>query len=95
VNDLNGGLVEPGDVLEYTISFQNTGGDGAANVVLRDPSPAYTTYVPGSLQVISTAPLAPTGTFTDVSGDDIAEYDSGGNQVVFRLGSGANTSQGG
>lgn len=102
VTDLNGGSVLPGDILEYTISFSNTGQDGATNVVLRDPIPAHTQYVPGTLQVTANAALAPTGSFTDASGDDIAEYSpscpelSGSPPCVrFRLGSGANATQGG
>lgn len=93
--DLNGGNLVVGDILEYTISFTNTGGDGATNVVLRDPIPAGTQYVPGSLQVLTNATGAPTGTFTDAAGDDIAEFDSANNRVVFRLGTGANASSGG
>ncbi|WP_337843842.1 hypothetical protein [Thermus sp.] len=93
--DLNGGNLEVGDILEYTISFTNTGGDGATNVVVVDPIPPSTQYEPGSLQVVQNAPSAPTGAFTDAPGDDIAEYDSTNNRVVFRLGTGANASQGG
>ncbi|RDI96422.1 DUF11 domain-containing protein [Meiothermus sp. QL-1] len=102
VEDLNGGNVVVGDILEYTISFTNTGQDGATSVVLRDPIPAGTQYVPGSLQVVSNATGAPTGTFTDAPGDDIAEYSSACSElsgsppcVRFRLGTGANASQGG
>ena len=101
VQDLNGGDVLPGDVLEYTISFTNTGLDGATNVVLRDPIPAHTQYVPGSLRVLTNATGAPTGTFTDAAGDDIAEYAascpefSGAPCVRFRLGTGANATSGG
>jgi uncharacterized repeat protein (TIGR01451 family) len=101
VQDLNGGDVLPGDVLEYTISFTNTGLDGATNVVLRDPIPAHTQYVPGSLRVLANATGAPTGTFTDAAGDDIAEYApscpefSGAPCVRFRLGTGANATSGG
>ncbi len=95
VQDLNGGDVLPGDILEYTLSFTNTGLDGATDVVLTDPIPAYTQYVPGSLVVVSNALGAPTGSFTDASGDDIAEYDSANNRVRFRLGVGANATSGG
>ncbi len=95
VQDLNGGDVLPGDILEYTLSFTNTGQDGATNVVLTDPIPAYTQYVPGSLVVVSNALGAPTGPMTDATGDDIAEYDSANNRVVFRLGTGANATSGG
>ncbi len=101
VADLNGGDVLVGDVLEYAISFTNTGQDGATNVVLVDPIPAGTQYVPGSLRVVSNATGAPTGSPTDASGDDIAEYSpscpeaGGGPCVRFRLGTGANATQGG
>ncbi|MGQ9735235.1 MAG: DUF7933 domain-containing protein [Thermaceae bacterium] len=98
--DLNGGALLPGDTLEYTISFTNTGQDGATNVVVRDPIPAHTQYVPGSLQVTANAD-GPTGTFTDASGDDIAEYSpscqefDGKPCVRFRLGAGADATSGG
>jgi uncharacterized repeat protein (TIGR01451 family) len=38
------GIVDPGDVLRYTITIQNTGGVPATGVVLSDPVPANTTY---------------------------------------------------
>ena len=34
VSDINGGLVLPGDVLEYTISFTNSGNDPATRTVV-------------------------------------------------------------
>ena len=42
------GVVDPGDVLRYTISVQNSGTIAATGVVLRDPVPANTTYVADS-----------------------------------------------
>ncbi|MEX2205616.1 MAG: DUF11 domain-containing protein [Myxococcota bacterium] len=42
------GVVDPGDVLRYTITVYNSGGIGATGVVLRDSVPANTTYVPDS-----------------------------------------------
>ena len=39
------GVVDPGDVLRYTISVQNSGTIPATGVVLRDAVPANTTYV--------------------------------------------------
>jgi uncharacterized repeat protein (TIGR01451 family)/fimbrial isopeptide formation D2 family protein len=39
------GIVDPGDVLRYTISVQNSGTVAATGVVLRDAVPANTTYV--------------------------------------------------
>jgi len=93
--DLNGGELLPGDVLEYTIAFVNTGQDGATNVVVTDPIPAGTTYVPGSLQILTNASGASTGVQTDAAGDDLAEFQVGPNQVRFRLGQGANATSGG
>ena len=48
VSDLNGGTVQPGDVLHYTITLHNTNGP-VTGVVFYDSIPANTTYVPGSL----------------------------------------------
>lgn len=90
VADPNGGSVNPGDVLEYTIIVSNTGSDGASNNVLRDTIPSNTTYVAGSMQITAGANI---GVKTDGLGDDQAEFD--GTRVVFRLGTGANSSVGG
>ena len=90
VSDLDGGQVEPGDVLEYTISLTNTGLDAATGVRLTDPIPAGTAYEPGSL-VIATG--AGAGAATDAAGDDLAERSGPG--VVFRLGTGATATTGG
>ena len=100
VLDVNGGEVEPGDVLTYTIGFNNSGQDGATNVVVTDPLPAGTTYVPGSLQVLTNdtndggaSNGGATGAMTDAAGDDIAEFTGSG--VVFRLGIDDSTWDGG
>ncbi|MDQ8046467.1 MAG: hypothetical protein REI11_17820, partial [Patulibacter sp.] len=90
LSDINGGVVEPGDVLEYTIVATNTGNDGAAQVTLTDPIPAGTTYVPGSMQVTAGSNA---GTKTDAAGDDQATFAA--NQVPLRLGAGASATQGG
>jgi uncharacterized repeat protein (TIGR01451 family) len=92
VADDNGGQAEPGDVLTYTIPVANTGLDPAAGLVLTDAIPAGTQYVAGSLE-ITTGPNA--GAKTDAPGDDQAEFDAAGNRVVFRLGPGANATNGG
>ena len=92
VADDNGGQPEPGDVLTYTIPVANTGLDPAAGLVLTDAIPAGAQYVAGSLE-ITTGPNA--GAKTDAPGDDQAEFDAAGNRVVFRLGPGANATNGG
>lgn len=91
VVDDNGGDVEPGDVLTYTINFTNSGQDGATNVLVTDPIPAGTTYVPDSLVVLTnntndggSTNGGATGAMTDASDGDVAEFSGG--DVVFRLG---------
>lgn len=49
VADLNGGDVQPGDVLRYAVTTRNSGDDAAAGVRLQDAVPAATALVPGSL----------------------------------------------
>jgi uncharacterized repeat protein (TIGR01451 family) len=86
------GNVRPGDILQYTVVVQNNSGDAAKNMVLTDPIPANTHYVPGTLQVVSGANA---GAKTDAAGDDQAEFVTASNQVVFRLGAGATATAGG
>ena len=91
----SGSSARPGDILEYTISFQNTGGDGATNVVTTDPIPVGTTYVPGSIFMLTNATGAFTGPITDASGDDVGEFDAVNNRVRVRSGQGATATAGG
>jgi uncharacterized repeat protein (TIGR01451 family) len=90
--DLNGGSVLVGDILEYTVVATNTGNDAAVKTVLTDPLPAGMTYVPGSIRV--TAGANP-GAKTDASGDDQAEYVAANRSIVVRIGTGADSTQGG
>ncbi len=88
----NTGPVQPGDLIQYSMTVSNTGQDAAKNVVLTDIIPANTQYVPGTLRIVSGANA---GAKTDAPGDDQAEFVSAGNDVVFRLGTGATSSTGG
>src|SRR5690606_5522452 len=45
------GIVDPGDVLRYTITIVNSAAIPATGVVLTDPVPANTTYVPNSARL--------------------------------------------
>ncbi len=83
---------QPGDTLEYQLNFTNTGADFADNAVIRDPLPANTTYVPGSLSVLAGAGQ---GAKTDAAGDDTAEYVAASRLVRFRVGTGASATAGG
>lgn len=88
VEDLNGGFVEAGDVLRYTITVGNAADalDAAANVILSDLIPDFTSYKPGSLVITSGANA---GAKTDAVDGDQAEFLAGTNSVQFQLGTGA------
>lgn len=53
VEDLNGGEVEAGDRLRYTVTTTNTGADAALAVTLRDGVPASTQFVAGSATAVN------------------------------------------
>ena len=40
--------IDPGDVIFYTLNYLNSGNEAATNVVLDDPIPQGTAYIPGS-----------------------------------------------
>lgn len=91
--DVNGGSLVAGDILRWTVSMTNTGLDSATNLTVTDPIPAEVTYSPGSLVITSGANA---GAKSDSAANDQAEYlSSGPARVVFRLGTGANGSNGG
>ena len=94
VTDEDGGDTLPGDILVYDISAENTGNDPSVNSVATDPIPEGTTFVPGSLEIVrDDAAPENVGAQTDAAGDDLAEFD--GTQVIFRVGEGADATQGG
>ncbi len=90
VVDVNGGSVQSGDTLYYEFTIENVGNDPSSNTILSDVIPTGVTYVPGSLQIVDGIGV---GSFTDASGDDVAEVS--GTTVTFRVGTGATSSSGG
>ncbi|MCX7555042.1 hypothetical protein OS175_14290, partial [Marinicella sp. S1101] len=92
--DVNGGDIGRSDVISYNITFTNDGQDSSTNTVVTDPIPNNMTYVPGSLEIVS-SDAGPTGPLSDTSGNDAGEYDGVNNQVVIRVGDGANGTNGG
>lgn len=92
VLDLNGGLVQPGDTLRYTVTSKNLGSDPSVNSYIKDTLDYNVHFVPGSIQIIW-GPNA--GSKTDIAGDDQAEYDSVWQVITLRTGTGANSTNGG
>lgn len=92
VTDVNGGVVAPGDLLEYTITATNNGTDAATQTTVRDTLPSNVTFVAGSMSV-ATGPNA--GVKTDASADDQMDWQAPIRTVVARLGTGANGVGGG
>lgn len=93
--DLNGSPLVPGDVIEYSLIFRNSGNDATTRTVMFDNIPANTTYVPNSIVFNATATGLPTGTRSDAAGDDSAEFDIAMNRVIARLGRTATAAIGG
>ncbi|MEJ5914735.1 Ig-like domain-containing protein, partial [Pseudokineococcus sp. 1T1Z-3] len=99
VEDVDGGLVERGDVLRYTVPVSNTGLDAAIRSRVVDAVPTGTTFVPGSIRVgagSSFSDLVYTAA-TDADGDDLGRYRTGehGGVVEAFVGEGATPAEGG
>lgn len=91
--DINGGQLLAGEELQWDVVMSNTGLDTATQLVATDYIPAGLTYVPGSLQIVTGANA---GMKSDAVNADQAEYIGGPTpRVVFRLGAGANGTNGG
>ncbi len=60
-----------GNVITYTLAYENVGGVAATEVVISDTIPLSTTYVPGSLAINTGVGWV---ALTDASGDDQGTY---------------------
>jgi gliding motility-associated-like protein/uncharacterized repeat protein (TIGR01451 family) len=92
VEDINGGLLEPGDTLEYTVMGTNIGSDPAVNSFILDTLADNIEYVPESIEIIYGPNL---GAKTDADGDDQARYISVDNVIRVNIGVGADAFSGG
>jgi len=92
VEDINGGVLAPGDTLEYTVTGMNIGSDPAINSYILDTLADNIEYVPESIEVIYGPGL---GSKTDASGDDVATYISATGVIRVNIGVGATAFIGG
>lgn len=92
ISDLNGGLAEPGDILEYVVVGKNLGSDSSTGTYMTDTLDIRTSFVPGSLEMLTGSNAGP---LSDDQGDDQGEFDSGVQAVRVRVGEGAGSAIGG
>ena len=85
VTDVNGGNVEPGDLLRYTTTGTNVGTDTAANVTVTHDVPAEFELLEGTLKITDGAAAGPQ---TAAGGDDRATWDPDSRELTWRLGTG-------
>jgi gliding motility-associated-like protein/uncharacterized repeat protein (TIGR01451 family) len=90
--DINGGTVDPGDILEYSIVAKNIGSDVSTNTFLTDTLDSRLQYIPGSMS-ITYGPNS--GIKTDQIDGDQAEFISASNVIRARIGTNANNINGG
>ncbi len=92
VEDLNGGVLEPGDTLKYTVVGNNIGSDPSIDTYVIDTLADNIEYVPESIE-ITFGPNA--GVKTDATGDDQAFYDATDHFVRVNIGDFADDAMGG
>ena len=92
IEDLNGGVAEPGDILEYTVVGKNLGSDVAVDVYATTTLDIRTSFVESSLEWVTPNAVVD---MTDALGDDPGEFIEADQMVRVRMGSGANGTQGG
>ena len=96
VKDANSNQVaEANEVLTYTLKGKNTGQGNANSCVITDTLPNAVTYIPGSVKFISCAGVESNITLTDTKYDDQVDFVNSSNALVFRVGTGADASNGG
>ena len=92
INDINGGAIAAGDILQYKIKVNAVGDEASLNTIYHDTLDANLSFIPNSLKIIS-GPNA--GFKTDIAGDDQLDYMAATRAMLLRVGTGANSIVGG
>jgi uncharacterized repeat protein (TIGR01451 family) len=79
LDPFGGSRPQPGATIRYTLTATVTGAGTANNVVVSDPVPASTTYLPGTIR-LNGAPL------TDAADTDAGNFGTVPNTVIVNLG---------
>lgn len=90
-------LLNPNEIITYTITGKNMGSGNALNCIISDTIPTGIVYRPGSLKINAPTPGIIAGFKTDAAGDDEACKATSANKtiVVFNIGYGATPTAGG
>lgn len=92
-------LLNPNELLTYTLSGTNSGGSPVNNCFITDTIPFGLTYEPGTMKILTNSAGAFTGNATDAANDDIAVYAGNGTTVKrhikVNIGAGATATAGG
>ena len=90
--DVNGGLLVPGDIVEYKVKGINIGSDPSINTYLVDTLDIKANYIANSTRIL----FGPNSGFkTDASGDDQVDFNPSTRVLKVRIGTGANAVIGG
>jgi uncharacterized repeat protein (TIGR01451 family) len=96
VNLTSADVAKPGDVIQYVLTYNNTGQDPAAGSRACDPLPAGLDYVPGSMTLLTTPDPAVAPTLPLAMPDNGASFGSyAAGKVCVNLGRGATPTAGG
>ena len=87
-----GTTAQVGDVLRYTITTRNDGGNSAFQALTTDTLGPGIDIVPGSIRIVAGAGAGPV---TNAPGDDRGEYVPGSRQLRLRLGDNPTVAAGG
>lgn len=87
-----GTTAEVGDVLRYTVTTRNDGGNPATQSVATDQLATGIDFVPGSIKIVDGSGA---GALTDATGDDRGEYTAANRTVRVRLGDSGTATAGG
>ena len=75
---VNTATAKSGDVLTYTITYRNTGAEALTNLVVKDATPAYTTFVSAANGALPPGLTAPTITAPAVAAKGAVTWTFGG-----------------
>lgn len=90
-------MLNPNEIVTYTITGKNMGSGNALNCVITDTIPTGLSYRAGSLKVNAPTPGVNPGFMTDAPGDDAASMEKAGSKTYlkFYIGTGASHNTGG